>query len=36
MRYFATYLGAVGLGNLDYDWKNRAGLYIEGRGETPA
>ena len=37
MRYYATYLGAVGfMGNLDYDWKNRAGLYIEGRGETPA
>ena len=36
MRYYATYLGAVGfMGNLDYDWKNRAGIYIAGRGETP-
>lgn len=36
MRYFSTYLGAVGfLGNLDYDWIDTAGLYVKGRGDMP-
>ena len=36
MRYFSTYLGAVGfLGFQDYNWIDTAGLYIKGRAETP-